>query len=246
MKKLLLFTMILGFTFSQSTVRTDVHLFQNFMMDAPVTAMTYLEGFFLYSGYDGGSQSDFGVQGGYPFSEKLEIMAKAGFGKWSPDQGDGESGLSDAEIWVRYKLDGLLPEGSSLAAGGYITLPIGEEKIGHGNFDMGGFAALRHPLQDLIVVTAALGLRNYETVDDQGKDDRETAMMVSGGGIYSMNDQMAVVAELVMWTKFDYMMVSAGLDYAIGQGSKVRGAFGLGLDDGAPDTSFYISFLKNL
>ena len=94
-----------------------------------------------------------------------------------------------------------------------------------------------------MVITATLGLDLWETVNEKGEDDRETSLILGGGAIYPVNDQLCVIGELNLWTEGDYMMLSAGIDYKLQMGSKVRGGLGIGLDDRAPDLQLMVSFL---
>ena len=78
-------------------------------------------------------------------------------------------------------------------------------------------------------------------------DKRETSMEIGSGLIYPLDKQMNIVGELVIKSEFDYMMLSGGLDYKTVKG-RIRGAIGLGLDDGpaCPDFQIMAGYLLTL
>lgn len=234
--------------YSQNTL-DDTHLFQSFFHDATITKTPYGEGGLAFNSYDGGSIFRLGVQGGYGVNPNLEIGGGLSFINSSPEEGDGHSGLSDLLVAGRYLLS---KNTAKITAGGYITLPIGSEDIGQGALNFGFMGAMRYPLENGIVVTASLGLDFMEVTDfeyDNGKlketTSHENSLRIAGGAIYPVNAELNAVGELVIQTETDYMLLSAGADYKLEGLGKVRGALGLGLDDGAPDFVLMASYLMN-
>ncbi len=133
-----------------------------------------------------------------------------------------------------------------------MTLPIGDENIAQGKLNFGAFGALRHPMENGMVITGTVGLDfdetkeiTYEAPTFNGttftgggfKEETKykTSFVLGGGVIYRTNDQLNVVGEFTMKTEVDYMLLSGGADYYMQEGIRVRGALGIGLDDGAPD-----------
>ncbi len=246
-----------SFVFAQNPL-DDVKLFQNFLRDAPIAKTLFINGGLDYSSYDGSSSLDIGAQGAYPLNDKLHIDAALGFSSRSFDdikvggqtiEVDGESGLQDLYVGARYNV---MPGKTNISAGGYATLPIGEEKVGYGSLNFGGYGSLRHPLDNGMVITGTFGLDfievttedfDWETGESSEDTEYETSITLAGGAIYPINEQMAAVGELMLRTEYDYMMLSGGVDYTLEMGSRVRGALGIGLDDGAPDLMFKVSFL---
>ena len=224
---------------AQDAVLSDVHLFQTFLRDAPISKNIYAEGGLSYSDFDNASIFGIALQGGFPINPKIEIGANWGFLNFSPENGDGESGLSDLTVSGRYLI---MPEKTNIAAGAFITLPVGKEEIGQSTTDFGAFGALRHPLNNGMVITGVIGLDFLEikTGDDS---DRETSLLVGGGLIYPATDQLHILGEFNLQTEGDFAMISGGVDYRLKMGSKIRGMLGLGLDDGAPDFMIMGSFL---
>lgn len=247
----------LGTCYAQADLDA-VHLFQNFFRDATIAENPYGQGALHYSTYDYGSSFFLGAQGGYPINPMLEANAEIGFMSYSPDEGDGQSGLTDMYVGARYKLG---TGKTKFAAGGFITLPIGDEKLlGQEKFNFGAFGAVRHPLANGMVITGTLGLDFIETTKFTGgglsgdilnptyeepkeETEYENSLVLGGGVLYPFNATMVGVGELVIKTEVEYMMLSAGVDYTLDMGGKLRGALGLGLDDGAPDFQIMVNFL---
>ncbi len=230
----------------------QVRLFQSYFFDAPIAKNIYVE-----PGLDYATSSYYseiatvdqsalliGAKGGYPINEKIEVGASLGFLNLSSDPGDSESGLTDIGVYGRYNItnNNLL----NFAAGGLVTLPIGEEKVGQSNLNFGGFGAVRYTLEGGIVLAGNLGLIFYETKTVENeytggtpsgttkKSKHESYLNLGFAGIYPINSQLNIVGELTMKTEVDYMMLSGGVDYSMG-GGRIRGALGIGLDVGAPD-----------
>lgn len=223
---------------AQSQNLDDVKLFQSYFFDAPISKVPYGEGGFQYDNYDAFSRTFIGVQGGYPYSPKIELGAELDYINVSIKDYDGQSGLSDLGLYGRYNLK--KDNKTNISAGGLFTLPIGSEDVWEGQFDFGGFGAMRHLLENGMVVTGTAALIFYES-----GDERDSLLRLGGGVIYSMNRKTALVGELVIQTEGNYMMLSGGANYKLGNGT-LRGALGLGLDDGAPDLSITAKYAITL
>ncbi len=241
----------------------DVHLFQNFLRDATITSNPYAEGYLNYSSYDYVNITDLAVRGGYGINSNLELNADIGFRSFNPEVGDGESGLKDLSVSGRYLVHS--QDGLRVTAGGLVTLPIGSEDVGQSKLNFGAFGAARYNLSNGMVITGTLGLDFYETVDFKvvnsgGVDfvdgefvytepeikettEYENSLLLGGGVIYPFSDALAIVGEFVLKSNIDYTMLSGGVDYTLNNSGRVRGALGLGLDDGAPDVMLMLSYL---
>lgn len=247
---------VLGFSmlYAQNTM-DDVHLFQTFFKDATITKVPYGEGGLKIASYDNLSTVSLGVQGGYAINPKLEVGARLQFENWNPEGADSQSGISDILVSGRYLV--VEPGKSKVVAtaGGYITLPVGSDKIGGGKFNLGAFGAGRLPLENGIVITGCFGFDLLETETTEfnvskGKIEKKTehefSILIGAGGIYQLNEQLHLIGELNIQTEAEYIMLSGGADYKLDMGGRVRGALGLGLDDGAPDFQlmggFFYSF----
>lgn len=238
---------------AQKTVKSygtvnNTHFFQSYFFDTPIAATGYGEGGLIYvtSKYKtpGGSFSSSafspGIQGGYPINDKIELQASLRYISASTEtaQGDqSESGLSDLGVAGRYNVYD--QNQTNISVGGMLTLPIGSEDVGESNLNFGAFGAIRHSLQSGLVLAGTLGLIFQETEEinfTTGKKETEhdSYLNIGLGGIYPLNPQLNLIGELVIWSEGEYMLLSCGTDYLLGNG-RLRGALGLGLDDGAPD-----------
>jgi len=218
-----------------------VHLFQSYFFDAPIATAGYGEGGLSFASYEKWNTLGLGIQGGYPINEKIELQSELRYLNWSPDKGDGQSGISDLGVYGRYNVYD--EKQTNIAAGGMITLPIGSEDVGQGNLNFGAFGAVRHALNEQTALLGTIGLIFFEktefefnpnTFQLEEKTSYDNYLKIGLGGVYSVNPQLNLVGELNIHSEGDYMMLSGGADYILG-GGRLRGALGLGLDDGAPD-----------
>ena len=129
---------------------------------------------------------------------------------------------------------------------GVLVLPTGSGEVGAGQLDFGGFAALRRPLQSGAVVAAAAGLDLVEVVTGPRGEERQASLWLSGGVIYPRDQKNHLVGELGIATKFDYALLSGGLDHLLSGGGRLRAMLGLGLDDGAPDWVLQATYLRDI
>ena len=223
----------------------QVRLFQSYFFDTPIAKTNHVQPELSHSSYDHLGVLTIGAAGGYVVNPKLEVLGGLDYESWNYDSDfiDDQSGLSDLTVVGRYKLTEGKP--TQFAAGALLTLPIGSEDIGAGNLNFGGFAAVRHPLKNGAVITGNAALLLEEAVNDKGEDDRETSLELAGGVIYPMNNQVSIVGELTIKGDKDYMLLSGGVDYVMGNG-RLRGMLGLGLDDNAPDFQIVAGYLLTL
>lgn len=231
-RRFALAALMLSASLSFAQVKTDnVNLVQTFFQDAVIAKSAYGEGFLQFSDYDGGFSSiDIAVQGGFPLAPKFQLSGGIGFRNVS--NGKSQSGISDLAASGRY----LVVSGpTAIAVGGLLTLPIGDEDIGEGSLDFSFFGSLRHPLPSGFVITGSLALEFLEYKNIAGESDHNNGLLLAGGFIYPMKSGLSLVTELNIRTEGDYILLSGGLDYPMKSGGRLRGALGLGLDDGAPN-----------
>jgi hypothetical protein len=234
-----------GVVLLAQTGTDQVRLFQSYFFDTPIANTNHVQPALSHSSFDHFSILTIGANGGYVVNPKLEVLGGLDYISTSYDNDniDGQSGLSDLTLVGRYKLTEGKP--TQFAAGAKLTLPIGSEDVGAGHFNFGGFAAVRHPLKNGMVVTGNVALLLEETVNNKGEDDRESSLELAGGVIYPMNKKVNIVGELTIKGDKDYMLLSGGVDYAMGNG-RLRGALGIGLDDNAPDFQIMAGYLLPL
>lgn len=206
----------------------NVHLFQSYFYDAPVAQTGYGEGGLLFADYDYVNSFNLGVMGGYPINEKIEVGTQFYYVNYSPDKGNGQSGISDLGAFGRYNIYN--EKQTNISTGAMLTLPIGSEDVGHGDFNFGAYGAIRHSLQNKMALVGTVGLFFIENINDK----RDSFLLIGFGTIYPVNPQLNIIGELHIWSENDYMLLSGGADYVLGNG-RLRGALGLGLDNGAPD-----------
>ncbi|MBN1465617.1 transporter [candidate division KSB1 bacterium] len=258
---LALFSVIVISSVGLTKDRTDdVHLFQSFYRDATIASNPYGEAFANYGSYEYGSAFAMGVQGGFGVTPALELNGNLGYSSFSPEHGDGVSGLTDLTVAGRYLLHD--DDGLRIAAGGLLTAPIGAEEAGYGKLNFGAFGATRYTLPNAMVITGTIGLDFYETitytdysfdfvngeysfVEPEEKTEYKNSLVLAGGLIYPQSDQLAIIGEILFKTDVDYGMLSAGVDYRLQANGHVRGAVGFGLDDGAPDLLLMLGYLMS-
>ncbi|MDX1586769.1 MAG: hypothetical protein R3222_08490 [Balneolaceae bacterium] len=223
---------------AQNSTMDDVHLFQSFFRDAPITGGLYGEGVFNYSDFDFNQRMTFGAQGGYGLTEEIEIAAGLYYRSIDFGEPGTESSLADIPVYGRYNF---VSNETKFSAGAYATLPVGDEIIAEGDLDFGIFAAVRHPASDEVVITGTLGIDFLET-----GIDREASLYLGAGVIYAASERASIVSELSIQSDIDYSALSSGLDYRLGEFIRFRAALLLGVDDAAPDYGVTGSFLVNL
>ena len=235
--------MICSAAYAGDLAKGNIRLFQSFFEDAHVTADIYLDTAFKYEHFDFlGFDFDLynlTLRAGLPISRDTEIHGALGFVYASPDNGSSEKGVSDFYFGGRHLVYNQV---TKVSVGGFVTIPTGREKTGQDNFDTGIYSALRHPLDEKIVLTGTVGLVYTETpYMTRMDDDHEAILRLGGGAIYQQSDQLNFIGEIVYKTRYDYMVITGGLDYAFDRKSSIRCALGFGLDNGAPDLQFQLS-----
>lgn len=219
----------------------NVHLFQSYFYDAPIAKAGYGQGGLMFANSDYANSFSLGVMGGYPINEKIEVGTQLHFLNISPDKGDSQSGISDLGVYGRYNV--FSQDKTNISAGAMLTLPIGSEDVLQGNLNFGGFGAIRHTLSNDMVLVGTLGLMFFEkteyefnpnTFQSEKKTSYDSYLNIGAGLVYAVNNQLNIVGELTIQSEGDYMLLSGGGDYVLGNG-RLRGELGIGLDDGAPD-----------
>ena len=214
-----------------------VRLFEHFFTDAVVIEAAQAEGLFAYGDFDGGSVSAIGAQGDAPISDNVDIGASLGILSLDPDIGGSETGLSDLFVGARFRIHAGT-EPTHLSAGIVGTLPTGSGDVGQSNFNLGGFFASRHPVNENIVVLGVVGLNSVEF-----DNDRQLSLHLGGGAIFELSRELHLTAELAIDTEEDYTALTGGADFALSEMGRLRGSVTLGLDDGAPDLGIQGGYL---
>ena len=222
----------------------QVQLLENFFIDATRNDSFYGEPQFLFADNEFGNLIAIGGRAGLPVSDNVQLGGEFAFASVDPEQGDGESGLTDFRFAGRYNFTTTSP--TQFSAGGFITLPIGSEDIGEGNTDLGAFGAVRHPVNEDFVLVGSAGLYFVETPVGPDDSDRDVSLALGGGMIFQANQRLHWLAELTIQTEGDIALLSGGADYRLAAGGHLRGQLGLGLGDGSPDVQLRVGYLLGM
>ncbi len=217
--------------------QNSVHLLQSFQYDAPISNTFYGEAGLLYVNFTDADVTEMIVaaRGGMPINQKMEVVAQWAYVNITPKNFDAMKGLADIGLFGRYNFynNGI----TFISAGPFLTLPIGEEEVGQGNLNFGGFCALRHILKNGIVITGNIGLEFYETWEWTGnkmEEEYTNQLLFGAGAIFPVSNETHIIGEFYMKGDMDYSVLSGGVDHKLGPG-RIRAGIGIGLDDGAPD-----------
>jgi len=237
---------------ARATSSTD-RLFQAFIQEAAVVQNQWWEGQFEYS--DGGAVDVFLLRGVVAFQpwKRWEMGARVGFGNTDTPAGiaDG-TGATDLDAWAKYYL-GKSGEATEFAAGGWVTVPTGDDAAGLGMdaFSIGGFGSLRHRFERVILSVHA-GVRfngDGQMFEDQLRIDLngKTSPSVGAGLIFPQSDRVTFVAEANFeGARFDGgdsdVRVLGGVNWRMFNRGMFRGAVAIGLSDGAPDAQLLAAY----
>ncbi len=231
-----LYVATIGQLHAASATMDDIRFFNNFHTDAAHASGMFAEGIAAYFSDDDADGMLLGVQGGAPVAPNIEVGVSVGFLSVDYDYSGSESGLTDPTIVGKYHLKNW--ENNQLTVGVHITLPVGDEDVGHGDTDIGVFGAIRHPLNNRMVLMGTAGLTSLDQ-----ENDREFSLDLGGGLIYKVDNSLHGIAELTMATEVEQMELTLGADYAVQNNGSIRGAIALGLDDGSPDFVMQVGYL---
>ena len=233
-----------GLCYAQGT-KDDVHLIQNLFFDSAKAPKTYINGGLDYASFDFLNRFTAGGSVHAPVSPLLEVGAGLNYLNLNPEVGDSRSGLSDLFVSGKYHLDF---EQAQLAAGGFVTFPLGSDEVGGGSFDFGGFGAGRLGLLESTVLTGMVGLFSFDVGSSQNSSgnvvsDRDFVLQLAPGIIHQLNDKTHLIGELTIQTNTSFMQLSVGGDLETSSKGRFRPAIALGLDNAAPDISLTASYL---
>ena len=225
-----------GSLFAQYAKREQVRSFSHFLEDAARADDFYLSGDFAFSDFNSVNIINLGASGGYPITRRFEVAGSWQFVNIDVEGFDGSSGLSDISAFAKY----FVPAGRNLfATGGFLTLPVGSESVGGGNFNLGFFGSGRFPIAPNMAITGNATLGFYER-----GNSRDSSLGLSGGLIFAANSRTHILGELNFESEGSFAQLLGGVDHQLTPTGHLRGALGLGLDDGAAAIALILSFLN--
>ncbi len=217
-----------------------------FLTDQFVPKFIQLGGYFYYSSFDGYSAKNYGILGVLPYGNKWNFGASLGLASWSPDEGDSESGLANPHLFAGYKLFGE----NSFHLLGHISVPIGKEEAGDGNFSMGAGGRYHLAIGAAHDITAVAKFNVYETkeFDSWGKTDTKykTGVYLHGLYEYGVNDNLEVYGRFIHDDQREYTLLAAGGFFHFLALHNLKAELGFGLSDGAPDFQVFFVYLPRL
>ncbi|MEK7282390.1 MAG: hypothetical protein AAB249_01155, partial [Acidobacteriota bacterium] len=86
--------------------RNDRRLFQRFVEDAAVSTGGWAEILYRYTNHSNGSAHFLGPLVAFKIVNNIEGGLRFGFKDVNPDPGSGESGLSDIDLFAKYRFPG--------------------------------------------------------------------------------------------------------------------------------------------
>ena len=226
----------------------DGRLFLGFDREAVLVDRQWWEGQLEFTDQDAVDISQIRLVVALQPFDRIEFGGRVGFG--SSDTPGGEldgNGASDLDLWAKFAL-GKIGEGR-MVAGVIATVPTGDDSVGLGNdaFVLGGYLALRQPVRRM-TIHADIGMRLQQDGRIFGVDqDGRTSGFVGFGLIAPISDRLDAIAEARFETerftgRDEDARALGGIDWRLGTRSRLRGAIGLGLTDGAPDVQFIVGW----
>ncbi len=214
-----------------------IRLFENYFTDAVSISDRQVDAGLQVLDDSGFSSVGISAQGDMPMNDRIDVGGSLGFVSIDPDGAPSQSGLLDPVIGVRLKATDLAPD-THLSFGGMMSLPIGDDDVGGGDFDLGAFVAIRHAVQGNLVFTGKAALVSVEV-----GNDRDLSLQLGGGAIYHYLPTTYLISELEVETDTDYSVLSFGADYSTDPDAHFRASIQFGLDDGAADLGLTGSYL---
>jgi hypothetical protein len=213
-------------------------LFQRFVQDAAVTPGGWIEAQYRYSNLPGGSRHQAGPLVAFKLVDNLEAGLQFGYVDANPDAGPGGSGLSDIDVYVKYRLPG---GRARLALGTLLKVATAEEAegLGTGKADLELFTAFRADLE-AVTLTWNAGLRLNGNADPPAPET-DNSIVLGAAILMPATQRLTFVIEGTYETE---RFEGAGSDGRLTVGLQslgparrggFRAAVGIPLTDGAPD-----------
>jgi hypothetical protein len=218
--------------------RSDRRLFQRFAEDAAISSGGWVELQYRFDNFENGSQHILGPLVAFKIVNDVEGGLRFGWQDVNPDAGPGGSGLSDIDLYAKYRFPGGRARG---AVGVLVKLPKADENkgLGTGREDFELFGAWRADLEAVsIVANAALRLNGNP---DPPIPPTDNSILIGGALLLPASARLTFVIETTYESRrFEGASSDARLTLGIqtrgekGRGG-LRGAIAVPLSDGAPD-----------
>ena len=232
-----------GYSSTGNRPDDSIRLFQRFIQDGAIAPHVWLEGQLrletnspVFNG-DEGERRLLGTILALGLTEELEMGLTLGLVNLDPDNGGSESGLSDMQIYAKYRINELP---LSVTIGGIVKIPTADEEegLGTGEVDIEGFIAVRKSYGHVDLIGNG-GVR-FNQDPEIGSIDGRTSILLGGGAIIAVTRTLYNSWELNFESKrYDQgdstATLTPGLMWRLGDRGLIRAGIGLGLTDGAPD-----------
>jgi hypothetical protein len=220
---------------------SDVRPFKAWVTDATFTRGVDLEPVLVFGDSDFGSTLFAGARVAVWVAEGFELGGGWGFRSVDPSgPGDNENGLDDLSLYGRYQLP--LDVDPVVAIGAEFFLPVGKDEVGAGNFDVNVFGAIRYDANGNATLLGHAGVQSIERGGPGRGKDREAGLLLGGGILVPLTEELALVSELALATASESASILGGVDFELPPGGHLRAAVALGLDDGSPDFELLLGF----
>lgn len=219
--------------------RNDRRLFQRFVEDAAISTGGWAELQYRYANLSSGSEHFLGPLVAFKIVNNIEGGLRFGLRDVNPDPGQGESGLSDIDLFAKYRFPG---GGRGRAALGVLAkVPTADETegLGTGKSDLELFAAWRADFDAVSIVANAGARLNGDP--DPPVPPTDNSLFFGGALLLPASQALTLVIEATYETeRFEGASDDARLTLGVQSRSRqgrtgVRGGVAIPLSDGAPD-----------
>jgi len=221
--------------------RDDRRLFQRFIEDAAVSSGGWAEMQYRYDNLPGGKTHFIGPLVAFKVVRDVEAGLRFGWLNTRPDTGPNGSGLSDLDLYAKYRFPG---GRARTAVGALVKIPTADEAkgLGTGERDAELFAAWRADLE-AVSITANAGFR-FNGDPAAPLPHTNDTLLLGGGVLLPAFPRLTIVIEGSYETNRIHGAaadgrLTLGMQSRGGRGrGGFRGAVAIPLKDGAPDSEF--------
>ncbi|MFQ5877112.1 MAG: hypothetical protein ACE5JH_05405 [Acidobacteriota bacterium] len=214
-------------------------LLQRFAEDAALVPGGWVEAQYVYGNLPDGSRHFAGPLIAFRLATNVEAGLRFGFLDVESDGGPDGAGLSDIDLYAKYRFPGIGPH--RLALGGLVKAATGDEDqgLGTGETDVEVFIAYRGTLPGVILVANA-GVR-FNGDPEPPLRSTDDSLLLGGAVLLPATRRLTFIVEATYETERiegtdDDGRLTVGAQVL---GRKLRGGFRVGvgapLTDGAPD-----------